>query len=550
MRLGPICNAVILAVANLITGTLIIEYVFAFPGVGQLFIDAVQNQDIPVVLTCGLFFTAVYIGLTWLADVVAILGNPRLAVADLQQRRAWTIGPLRLTPQARVGVTAVVVIIAIGVVAPSLKQYRVESTVMPPVDIHRPGQTRDLISADDLFSHDYRGVGPVHNAYFLPVGDAGLARHKFRGVLRLEAADIIGSRVHADTMRSLGELGAFEVELFSHDEKLVPLRRDLIISGDEPLAVVLGVGKVWSEPGDGGYSRASFPFTLAARLGGRTHNGLGTFLFNEFEVSPVRFQLVQESAPNSRFDAWGQIETSYEPRELDDRLVSRALDAIEARIPALPWAELERVLDSAELDQIYGSGITANMTTGGLLIDGTLYALPCKTRFGDYPFCAELRHGVYSVSKSIGALVAMLRLAEKYGDEVFNERVIDYLPINADHDGWQQVTFGDTLNMATGIGSAEPRRISSYVDEDYSDSADYVGQVYSTRRKLERISELGNYAWGPGEIFRYRNLRHICADRGDGPLSQTPRGRGREFVADGQPRGARTVRYFRYADAF
>ena len=35
--LGPICNVVILAIANLITGTLIVEYVFAFPGVGQFF---------------------------------------------------------------------------------------------------------------------------------------------------------------------------------------------------------------------------------------------------------------------------------------------------------------------------------------------------------------------------------------------------------------------------------------------------------------------------------------------------------------------------------
>lgn len=89
--LGPICNVVILAIANLITGTLIVEYVFAFPGVGQFFIDAVQIQDIPVVLTCGLFFTAFYVGLIWLADVVAILGNPRACGG-----RAATATPLEV----------------------------------------------------------------------------------------------------------------------------------------------------------------------------------------------------------------------------------------------------------------------------------------------------------------------------------------------------------------------------------------------------------------------------------------------------------------------
>ena len=504
--LGPISNAVILAVANLITGTLIIEYVFAFPGVGQLFIDAVQVQDIPVVLTCGLFFTTMYIGLTWLADVVAILGNPRLAVSDLQRHRAWKFGSIVVTPQNRVLATAAVVVIGVVILAPNLKQYRVEATVMPEVEIHPPGEERDLILADDLFADEYVGIGPVHNDYFLPVGNPAPALHAFRGVLHLDSSAIVGSRVFANTMRGLGKLPGFDIGFFVRDGQLIPLRRDLIISGDEPLAVAFGVGKVWSEPGDDGYSRASFPFTLASRLGGRTHNGLGTFLFNEDEVSLVRFQLVQESAPTSRFDAWGQIEARYEPGDVPAHLVERALAALDARVALTPWSELEHQIDPSGLEEIHGSGITPNMTTGGLLIDGKLYALPCKTRFGDYPFCGELRHGVYSVSKSIGALVALLWLAEKYGEEVFDERILDYLPITASHDGWEHVTFGDTLNMATGIGDAEPRRISSYVDEDYSDSAAYIGQAFSTRRKLERISELGNYEWGPGEVFRYRTF--------------------------------------------
>ena len=504
--LGPICNAVILAIANLITGTLIVEYVFAFPGVGQFFIDAVQIQDIPVVLTCGLFFTAIYVGLIWLADVVAILGNPRLAVSELQQQRPWKIRPLRLTPALRVGVTAAGVVVVLAVIAPGLKQYRVETTIMPALEIYPPAGSRDLIRADDLHTEEYQGVGPVHNDYFMPVGDSGPAQHELRGVLQLDSAAIIGSRVFSTTMRGLGELPPFEFGLFTHRGQLVPLRRDLIISGDEPLAVAFGVGKVWSEPGDAGYSRASFLFTLAPRLRGQTFNGLGTFLFNDKNVSSARFQLVQESAPTTRFDAWGQIEARYEPGELDHHLVTRALKALESRSAVLPWSELEKAFDPSELREIEGSGITENMTTGALLIDGKLYTLPCKTRFGNYPFCRELRHGVYSVFKSIGALVSMLRLAQKYGDEVFDERILDYLPINASHDGWERVTFGDTLNMATGIGEDEPRRVSSDVDEDYSEEAAYIGEVLSTKRKLERIAELGNYEWGPGEVFRYRTF--------------------------------------------
>ena len=98
--------------------------------------------------------------------------------------------------------------------------------------------------------------------------------------------------------------------------------------------------------------------------------------------SSVRFQLVQESAPTARFDAWGQIEARYEPGELDQHLVTRALKALESRSAVLPWSELEQVFDPSELREIEGSGITENMTTGGLLVDGKLYTLPCKTRFG------------------------------------------------------------------------------------------------------------------------------------------------------------------------
>ena len=57
---------------------------------------------------------------------------------------------------------------------------------------------------------------------------------------------------------------------------------------------------------------------------------------------------------------------------------------------------------------------------------------------------------MFSVTKSLGAAVALLRLAQKYGDEVFDLKIKDYVPVTAGHDGWERVTFGDALNMATG----------------------------------------------------------------------------------------------------
>ena len=76
--LAPIINVVALNLAYLITGVVIVEVVFVYPGVGQLFVDAVKFRDIPVVQACCLVFAAAYISLNLLADIMSILSNPRL----------------------------------------------------------------------------------------------------------------------------------------------------------------------------------------------------------------------------------------------------------------------------------------------------------------------------------------------------------------------------------------------------------------------------------------------------------------------------------------
>jgi len=55
-----------------------VEVVFVYPGLGQLLVDSVSKRDIPVVQASCLVFAAVYIGLNLLADVMAILSNPRM----------------------------------------------------------------------------------------------------------------------------------------------------------------------------------------------------------------------------------------------------------------------------------------------------------------------------------------------------------------------------------------------------------------------------------------------------------------------------------------
>jgi peptide/nickel transport system permease protein len=75
---GPIITVVALNLAYLIVGVVVIEVVFVYPGIGQLMVDAVSKRDLPVVQACGLIFAGAFIVLNTLADILAILVNPRL----------------------------------------------------------------------------------------------------------------------------------------------------------------------------------------------------------------------------------------------------------------------------------------------------------------------------------------------------------------------------------------------------------------------------------------------------------------------------------------
>lgn len=76
--LAPIINVVALNLAYLITGVVVVEVVFVYPGLGQLMIDAVTNRDIPVVQAIALIFASAYVLLNLLADVLSTITNPRL----------------------------------------------------------------------------------------------------------------------------------------------------------------------------------------------------------------------------------------------------------------------------------------------------------------------------------------------------------------------------------------------------------------------------------------------------------------------------------------
>lgn len=76
--ISPVVNVVMINLAYLVVGVVVVEVVFSYNALGQYLVDHVSKRDLPVVQAVGLIFAAVYIGLNILADVVAIVANPRL----------------------------------------------------------------------------------------------------------------------------------------------------------------------------------------------------------------------------------------------------------------------------------------------------------------------------------------------------------------------------------------------------------------------------------------------------------------------------------------
>jgi peptide/nickel transport system permease protein len=76
--LVPRLNVTALNLAYLVGGVVVVEKVFGYPGFGSLLVDSLQLRDFPLIEATILIAAAVYIAANFLADVAAILLNPKL----------------------------------------------------------------------------------------------------------------------------------------------------------------------------------------------------------------------------------------------------------------------------------------------------------------------------------------------------------------------------------------------------------------------------------------------------------------------------------------
>lgn len=68
------------AFGSLISGAVVVETIFARPGLGRTLLNAVTSRDVPVVIGVVMIVAVVYILMTLLTDLGSRLADPRLAV--------------------------------------------------------------------------------------------------------------------------------------------------------------------------------------------------------------------------------------------------------------------------------------------------------------------------------------------------------------------------------------------------------------------------------------------------------------------------------------
>jgi CubicO group peptidase (beta-lactamase class C family) len=360
---------------------------------------------------------------------------------------------------------------------------------------------------------------PVANMAFAP-GDGALPAPEFNGVLKVHASPMQTLPVLKDPLiqgRDVRIFPGLQLEFFTIGDVLVPVQRGSMVretgAGAVPSywRVIPQYGKVWHEKADGDWSRAAFPIMLVNDTENHAHQGLATFLYRPGQVSGLMIQLVQQTGPyliKQYFVAWG-----YAPAQLaapdSAKLAARRVQAqaeLADRLPAKPWSDLVKSVPAGTLDGFGGPIYPKWQVAVALVRDGTLYYQDPATPYGAYPYPPEMRFGVRSVTKSVFAPLALLRLAQVYGPWVLTQKVGDYVP--GLDPKWRRVRFADAANMATGYGGmgstkTHPNDIfDGYLGGDYD--AWYTAPSHA--EKIKQIaSTLHPYPWEPGTVMRYRD---------------------------------------------
>lgn len=77
----PVITIVGLQFGAILTGTVITETIFDWPGLGTLLFDAIQRRDYPLVQGCVLIVSLIYVAVNFITDIAYIIAHPKMRVS-------------------------------------------------------------------------------------------------------------------------------------------------------------------------------------------------------------------------------------------------------------------------------------------------------------------------------------------------------------------------------------------------------------------------------------------------------------------------------------
>ncbi|PPA69830.1 ABC transporter permease [Jeotgalibacillus proteolyticus] len=74
----PVVTILGTLIAGILTGTFVIEKIFAIPGMGKYFVDSINNRDYPVIMGTTVFYSSILVFMLFLVDIAYSLLDPRI----------------------------------------------------------------------------------------------------------------------------------------------------------------------------------------------------------------------------------------------------------------------------------------------------------------------------------------------------------------------------------------------------------------------------------------------------------------------------------------
>lgn len=85
IAISPMLTGLGVNLGKLLTGTIIVEAVFSWPGFGRFFIEAIFNRDLPVIQFYVLMAACIFILSSLIVDLLQLIIDPRISRKEGRQ---------------------------------------------------------------------------------------------------------------------------------------------------------------------------------------------------------------------------------------------------------------------------------------------------------------------------------------------------------------------------------------------------------------------------------------------------------------------------------